>query len=44
MPILLVHVFAAPVYSNPPKMTSSSHDPTIAKHEGAMINLTKQLT
>ena len=36
--------FAAPVYSNPSKTTSSSRDPTIAKHEDAIMNLTKQLT
>ena len=36
--------FTTPVFSNPTVMTSSAHDPTIAKHEDAIMNLTKQLT
>jgi hypothetical protein len=36
--------FITPVFFNPTVMTSSAHDSTIAKHEDAIMNLTKQLT
>lgn len=36
--------FTTPFFPNPAVMTSSAHDPTIAKHEDAIMNLTKQLT
>lgn len=36
--------FTTPVYTKQVSVTSHSHDPTIAKHEDAIMNLTKQLT
>ena len=36
--------FTTPIFSKSVGMTSSSHDPTIAKHEDAIMNLIKQLT
>ena len=36
--------FTTPIFFKPAGMTSSTHDPTIAKHEDAIMNLTKQLT